>query len=95
MPTSLAITLNDFGDKLVEWLHPLGTDVDNLHADTFEVPMSKIFTNTLFYHFRVRSCSYLIIECLLVLITYLQFSVDNRIFYECNSILTIFRKKIL
>lgn len=44
MPTSLAITLNDFGDKLVEWLHPLGTDVNNLHADIFEVPVSKNFT---------------------------------------------------
>jgi hypothetical protein len=46
-------------------------------------------TNASFYYFHVGTYGYILIECLLVLVTHLQFSVDTRIFYEFNCILMI------
>jgi hypothetical protein len=52
-------------------------------------PSFNIF-NTSIYHFYLGTWGYLLIECLLVLITYLQFSIGTKVFYEFNCILMIF-----
>jgi hypothetical protein len=52
---------------------------------------SKFQHNQYFtYHFHVGALDYLRIECLLVLVTYLQFLVETIVFYEFNYILMIY-----
>jgi hypothetical protein len=52
--------------------------------------------NISLYHFHMWSWGYFLIWCLLVLVTYLPFSVDIRIFYGFSCILMIFYiKKII
>jgi hypothetical protein len=58
--------------------------------------ISKIISNQyIVYYFHVGTYGYLLIEHLLVLITYLQFSIDTRLFYKFNCILMIFTKIII
>jgi hypothetical protein len=50
--------------------------------------------NNLFYHFHVGTRGYLIIECLLVLVTNFAFFVETKIFYKFNCFYDFLYKEI-